>query len=128
MSVFHAVQLDCNSCTARYVPLLSSSDTAAVRAAADDAGWLCDFRGRGEDYCPRCADAPFGDYRMPRGICPSCGTERALTMAAVVKRHTAPDSRKLCDGGGRPPQRLTRAHGAPLDYDWRTQRGGPGRA
>jgi hypothetical protein len=70
----------------------------------------------------------LGDYQTPRGICPVCGTERALTMRATIRRHAPAGRRELCDGGGQPPQRLTRAHGAPLNYDWRTQRGGPGRA
>ena len=128
MSVFLAVHLDCNRCTARYVPLRPSADSAAVRAEADAAGWLCNFRGRGADYCPVCADTPLGDYRTPRGTCRECGTEQSLTGQAVVKLHTPAGRRSLCSGGGHPPERLVRAHGAPLDYDWRTQRGGPGRA
>lgn len=128
MSVFLAVHLDCNRCTARYVPLRPSVDSAAVRAEADAAGWLCNFRGRGEDYCGVCAETPLGDYQTPRGICPECGTERALTMRATIRRHPVTGGRELCKGGGQPPQRLTRAHAKPLDYDWRTQRGRPGRA
>lgn len=130
MSVFTAVYLDCNGegCTARFVPLQISGDSAAVRAEAREAGWLVNFRGRGADCCPVCADRPAGDYRTPRGICGVCGTEQPVTGQAVLKLHTPAGRRSLCDGGGHPPERLVRAHGAPLDYDWRTQRGGPGRA
>lgn len=113
MSVLTVVRLACNGrdCTRVFVPDEPLTSTRVVRRLADAADWLTNFRSRGLDYCPVCADSSvLGDTRLARGICGACATEQVVTLRAVIKQHRVRvnGTVKVCPGGGLAPQRLVR--------------------
>lgn len=56
----------------------------------------------------------------PRGTCPACGREYALTHAGTLRGHNTPSRRTWCPGSRRPPappdtERLNGSHTAQQD-------------
>lgn len=125
MSVFTSLRLDCNGCTARFIPAVPVSLAGPLREAAAAAGWRTpeSTRDLGNDWCPVCADSLPARPKRPRGICAECGHEQVVRADTTVVYHTRKErdryGRRLpCDGSGKPPQRLTR-FARPVDHDWK---------
>lgn len=113
MTVYAIYSLACNDCDTHYPasPDVINSDATIVAAALTD-GWTRGNGPRRRNYhrCPACTtEAERVGAIIARGICPVCGTSRALNAVGNLRQHNKPASpgnrrwTGWCDGSRKPP-------------------------
>ncbi len=87
----------------------------STRPLRDDSGWSCDWGGcdngavaertNGDEWLPVCT-VHLGPQKRgpgPRGTCPVCATDHALSMTGLIRAHDRGFAIR-CPGTGKEPR------------------------